>query len=206
MEAKFDNKANILNARLLATHDNSPIYATKTNFTFRGRDITLLQDTNPALSTGSVTVGAIHWNDKIMEVNGQRKKVADLKEKRKDDDTRVFRRARYWRWSAERREYEIKYTNDEWTATTLKSDGTSKIVGRFAVPYRPHLFTKADPPFLSLTRTALAEDEIFLLLVFIYSEAKRQSDTVCLQYFCLSVNADLSCRTVLWGMARKGGD
>ncbi|KAJ3783050.1 hypothetical protein GGU10DRAFT_362018 [Lentinula aff. detonsa] len=175
MEVRFDNKANILNARLLATHDNSPIYTTKTNFTFRGRDITLLQDTNPALSTqGSLTVGAIHWKDKIIEVNGHRKKVADLKEKKNS----FLNRARYWRWSAERKEYEIKYSNDEWTATTMKiNSGTPKVVGRFAVPYRPHLFTKLDPPLLSLTRTALGEDEIFLLLVFLYSEAKRQDDT-----------------------------
>ncbi|KAJ4477236.1 hypothetical protein J3R30DRAFT_3291126 [Lentinula aciculospora] len=195
MEVRFDNKANILNARLLATHDNSPIYATKTNFTFRGRDITLLQDTNPALSSGSVTVGAIHWKDKIIEVNGYRKKVADLKEKK----TGFLNKARSWKWSAERREYEIEYTNDEWTVSILMMispwtsqpgslDGKSKVVGRFAVPYRPHLFTKADPPLLSITRTALVEDEIFLLLVFIYSEAKRQDDTVCIHSFCSTLS------------------
>ncbi|KAJ3766736.1 hypothetical protein FB446DRAFT_757242 [Lentinula raphanica] len=175
MEVRFDNKANILNARLLTTHDNSPIYATKTNFTFRGRDITLLQDTNPALAEQeSVTVGAIHWKDKIIEVNGYRKKVSDLKEKKNG----FLDKARYWKWSAGRKEYEIKYSNDEWTATLVKTDKTAaKVVGQFAVPYRPHLFTKPDPPLLSLTRTALVEDEIFLLLVFLYSEAKRQDDT-----------------------------
>ncbi|KAJ3997430.1 hypothetical protein F5050DRAFT_1569393 [Lentinula boryana] len=183
MEVRFDNKANILNARLLATHDNSPIYTTKTNFTFRGRDITLLQDTNPALSTqGSLTVGAIHWKDKIIEVNGHRKKVADLKEKKNS----FLNRARYWRWSAERKEYEIKYSNDEWTVSP-------SVVGRFAVPYRPHLFTKLDPPLLSLARTALGEDEIFLLLVFLYSEAKRQDDTVCPRRYCSSIHTDFRC-------------
>ncbi|KAE9400208.1 hypothetical protein BT96DRAFT_857616 [Gymnopus androsaceus JB14] len=172
MEARFDNKANILNASMLAAHDNSAIYRFKTNFSFRGRDITLLQDMNPALGSDAATVGAIHWRDKVIEVNGHKKKVSDLKTKKGG----FMSKARYWRWTAERREYELKFVNDEW-ASTVKSDGTSKVVGRFAVPYRPHLFTKPPDPLLSMTRTALAEDEVFLLLVLVYSEAKRQDDT-----------------------------
>ena len=57
------------------------------------------------------------------------------------------------------------------------------IAGRFSVPFRPHLFTKPKPTVLHLTQTALAEDEIFLILVFIYSEAKRQDETVRLYIF-----------------------
>jgi hypothetical protein len=53
--------------------------------------------------------------------------------------------------------------------------------GRFAVPFRPHLFTKSKPALLHLTKTALAEDEVFLILVFIYCEARRQDRTVCLR-------------------------
>ncbi|KAF9043666.1 hypothetical protein BDP27DRAFT_1305262 [Rhodocollybia butyracea] len=173
MEVRFDNKSNVVNARLLATHDNSPVYTLKTKFTFGGRNITTLQDANPALGSESVTVGAIYWKDKIMEVNGLKKKIADVKAKKGG----LFDKARHWRWLAERKNYEVKYSNDEWTAVTVESEGTSKVAGRFVVPYRPHLFTKPDPPLLSLTRTALEEDEVFLLLVFIYSEVKRQDDT-----------------------------
>lgn len=49
---------------------------------------------------------------------------------------------------------------------------------RFVVPSRPHLFSKPKPTTLHLTETALAEDEVFLIMVFIYSEAKRQDNTV----------------------------
>jgi hypothetical protein len=52
------------------------------------------------------------------------------------------------------------------------------IAGRFSVPFRPHLFSKSQPTLLHLTKTALAEDEVFLILVFIYCEAKRQDKTV----------------------------
>jgi hypothetical protein len=46
------------------------------------------------------------------------------------------------------------------------------------VPFRPHLFSKSKPAVIHLTSTALAEDEVFLLLVFIYEEVKRQDKTV----------------------------
>jgi hypothetical protein len=53
------------------------------------------------------------------------------------------------------------------------------VVGRFQVPFRPHLFTKSRAPKLRIKGAALVEDEVFLILVFIYSEAKRQDKTVC---------------------------
>lgn len=52
------------------------------------------------------------------------------------------------------------------------------IVAKFTVPYRPKLFGKLKPPTLHLTRTALSKDEVFLMLVLIYSEAKRQDRMV----------------------------
>jgi hypothetical protein len=54
------------------------------------------------------------------------------------------------------------------------------IAGRFAVPFRPHLFSKSPPPMVHLTKRALDEDEVFLILVFIYCEARRQDRTVSL--------------------------
>ncbi|KIK63061.1 hypothetical protein GYMLUDRAFT_163432 [Collybiopsis luxurians FD-317 M1] len=198
MEVKFDNGGNILNANLLATHDSSPIYVAKTNFSFLGREITFLKDSNPAGGSGSVTVGAIHWRDKAIEVHGHKKKIADLKTKKGGIVNKVLHKERYWRWAKERKEYAVQYSgNDEWTVR-LVFDGTRKVAARFATPYRPHLFTKSKPPLLSLTRTALAEDEIFLLLLLIYSEARRQDDTVSAQLFGVSSRfhcvAEFFCR------------
>lgn len=48
----------------------------------------------------------------------------------------------------------------------------------FAVPFRPKLFGKAKPVVLNLSRGALAKDEVFLILVFIYCETKRQEKMV----------------------------
>lgn len=57
-------------------------------------------------------------------------------------------------------------------------DNNMLIAARFSVPSRPHLFTKPEPSMLHLTKTALEEDEVFLIMVFIFSEVKRQDKTV----------------------------
>ncbi len=53
-----------------------------------------------------------------------------------------------------------------------------EVAGTFAVPFRPHVFSKPTPTTLELTREGLAKDEVFLILIFVYSEAKRQDQTV----------------------------
>jgi hypothetical protein len=78
MEATFDNKTNILNARICAAHDNSVIYTLRTNFGFRGRKDTLLFDENP-VPGAAPAVGAIHWQEKTLEVSGHKKSCAELK-------------------------------------------------------------------------------------------------------------------------------
>jgi hypothetical protein len=57
-------------------------------------------------------------------------------------------------------------------------DESASVAAEFFVPFRPHLFSKPEPSKLLLAKTALEQDEVFLLLVFIYSEVKRQDSTV----------------------------
>jgi hypothetical protein len=78
MEATFDNKTNILNAQIRAVHDNSVIYSLRTSFGYRGRKDTILWDENPALGAAA-TVGAIHWQEKTLEISGHKKNCSDLK-------------------------------------------------------------------------------------------------------------------------------
>lgn len=105
-----------------------------------------------------------------------------------------MRRTRHWCWSADRKKYEISYQREVWKASPLPAsrpeardnedcpqatlNGDASIVAQFSVPSRPQLFGKPKPVILSMTRIALMEDEIFLILVFIYSEVKRQEETV----------------------------
>ena len=127
MEAIFDNKANVLNAQLHASHDNSVIYAVSTNQSLWRRTYTYLRDTNPALGGESVIVGAINWRKKTFEIQGQRKSIKDIRRKPKGFFNKrviiftlagsmqliLFVRSRFWRWSDDREEYEIVYHNQE---------------------------------------------------------------------------------------------
>ncbi|KAJ7223337.1 hypothetical protein GGX14DRAFT_657946 [Mycena pura] len=186
MEAFFDNKTNIINARICAVLDEAVMYTAETKFEFQGRVRTILLDENPLPGTGAAgapaVVGAINWKDKSFEVHGHRRKCAELRRTTGNLFTKYTRSGlpshgfvrKFWRWSAARMEFELSYTHEEWKATI--EDGKT-IVGRFCVPFRPHLFHKSKPAVIHLTPTALAEDEVFLLLVFIYEEVKRQDKT-----------------------------
>ncbi|KAF5372688.1 hypothetical protein D9615_009875 [Tricholomella constricta] len=171
MEAYFDNKGNILNACIRITRDQSTIYTLTTNFGLRGRKITILRDENPPLGRSGY-VGHILWKEKAVEISGQRKSIAEIR--RTEGGLLKLNKTRHWRWSPDSKEYEVRYDRKGWKATV--NDNMS-IAARFLVPSRPHLFSKPEPPSLHLTKTALEADEVFLILVLIYSEIKRQDQT-----------------------------
>jgi hypothetical protein len=67
----------------------------------------------------------------------------------------------------------------------------SDIEATFSVPFRPQLFGKSKPVVLNLSRGALAKDEVFLMLVFIYNETKRQEKMVSRTFFfCLQAGSN----------------
>ncbi|KAJ7662577.1 hypothetical protein DFH06DRAFT_987198 [Mycena polygramma] len=196
MEAYFDNKTNITNARIRTVRDDAPMYAVLASFAFQGRVRTVMRDENPLPSTsypsstspstgtdaGAVIVGAINWKERSFEVRGQRWKYEEVRRKEGGVVSQALLivcgvdRTRFWRWGKERKEYELLYTHEEWKTPSI-------IAARFTVPARPHLFSKSPPAVVYLTPDALAEDEVFLLLVFIYEEVKRQERTVSLSAF-----------------------
>lgn len=110
-------------------------------------------------------------------------------------------RSRFWKWSEGREEYDIVHQEEGWEVLRSSQITDSSVVDRFlqarctstgeveatlAVPYRPQLFGKTTPVVLNLSRVALAKDEVFLLLTFIYCEMKRQEKTVCHCLECLA--------------------
>ncbi|KAG6828511.1 hypothetical protein H0H92_007728 [Tricholoma furcatifolium] len=173
MEAYFDNKGNILNACIRSTRDKSVLYTLKTTFGLRGRKVTVFLDENPPLGR-SAHVASLYWNEKVFDIQGQRKHVSDIRR----TEGKIFRKTHYWRWGADRKEYELRYENDGWKASL---NDRMSIAARLLISARPHLFTKTEPPALHLTKTALEADEIFLVMSMIYSEIKRQDSTVFLE-------------------------
>ncbi|KAJ7245327.1 hypothetical protein C8J57DRAFT_1355986 [Mycena rebaudengoi] len=193
MEAFFDNKINILNARICAALDESVMYTVETEFQFAGRARTLLRDENPLAAAanlpfashgggsageagGGAVVGGINWRQKFFEVHGHRRNIADLKR----SEGTLFNKKKFWRWGEDRKEYETVYTHEEWKALLHDeaADGEeSTPAARFCIPFRPHLFSKTGRPVIHLKPAALAEDEVFLILLLIYLEVKRQERT-----------------------------
>ncbi|KAG6901270.1 hypothetical protein C0995_014359 [Termitomyces sp. Mi166 len=179
METYFDNKGNLLNARIRSTRDKSVLYTLKTTFGLRGRKVTVLLDENPAPGRSS-HVASLYWKDKSFEILSQKKTVSEVRRTQGG----FFKKwvvgdldlSRHWKWTTDRKEYELRYDDDEGWKATLNDN--MSIAARFLVPGRPHLFGKLDPPTLHLTKTALEADEIFLILALIYSEIKRQDSTV----------------------------
>lgn len=53
-----------------------------------------------------------------------------------------------------------------------------RVAASLCIPYRNHLFHKTKPAVLRIGSSSLLQDEVFLILVFIYSETKRQDSTV----------------------------
>jgi hypothetical protein len=81
MEAIFDNKSDVLNAKLHTTHDNSVIYRISTDETIWSRTYTYVKDLNPAQGGDPALVGAINWAKKTFEIQGQRKGLGDIRRK-----------------------------------------------------------------------------------------------------------------------------
>ncbi|KAM6503879.1 hypothetical protein JOM56_000822 [Amanita muscaria] len=173
MEAVFDNGTNLLNAHICAQHDNSIIYSATTTFGFWGQKmVTFLKDANPPLGE-SATVGAINWKERYFEVYAQRRPISEIKRK----EPISIQKARYWKWSTDAREYQARFEKNEWQVQLVEED-SKEPVGSFSVSFRPHLIRKAKPPSLTLSRKALERDEVFLILLLIYLEAKRQEGSV----------------------------
>ncbi|KAF8878914.1 hypothetical protein BD779DRAFT_1553024 [Infundibulicybe gibba] len=149
MEAVFDNETNVLDAQIRVTRDNSVLYS----------EAYCPQDANPAPGDPR-TAGVIHWRKRMFEVRGQRKPFSEIKTK-----TGMFSSSRSWKWTSDRKEYSVTYELGQWTASL---NNRKKPVARFTQP---------DPVILHLTKTALTEDEVFLLLILIYSESKRQDQS-----------------------------
>ncbi|KAJ7495294.1 hypothetical protein FB451DRAFT_1121780 [Mycena latifolia] len=195
MEAFFDNNSNIVNARICASLDSAPLYTLETAFAaFKGRVRTVIRDANPlpGAKGANPAVGAINWGEKSIEVGGMKRAIKEVRRV----EGGLFNKKKYWRWGPARKEYTLAHSHEEWKATlvpassqptsasesTATSESTtdadsSEPAAHFFTPSRPHLFTKPAPPRLRLSSAALAEDEVFLILVLVYEEVRRQDRT-----------------------------
>ncbi|KAH8825575.1 hypothetical protein DL96DRAFT_1734473 [Flagelloscypha sp. PMI_526] len=171
MEAYFSNKSNLLKCTIISTASNDVLYTVQTSYgAFKRLKTTLLVDTNPAPGQ-SPNAGAIHWSDKVIEVHGVRKSVEDCRRR----EGSILSKKQFWKWppsedDEERREYRLLFEKSAWKAFVSEMYTSAT----FAVPGPPLLFSKPKPGTVNIDKVSLEQDEVFLILVFIYLEVKRQ--------------------------------
>ncbi|KAG6830177.1 hypothetical protein H0H87_008953 [Tephrocybe sp. NHM501043] len=167
-------KQDVLNSDLQPNQPNSISYRTKTsNRTFGGykfTTVTLVLNNPPGYGKPPIPA-TIDWKKSRFQIDGVIHNWTDLKQK--PQEGRKFKE-RVWRWN--RYSYLVKYKDDTWTATP--SDSPNTVVAALS-PYKIHLRTKPDPGSLSLWPGVPFEDRMFLMLVLLYSEGKRQDKKVC---------------------------
>jgi len=158
----FRNK-DFLNSPLIIPGGSNAYTVSTTSGGFTGRKITSLVPTPQASASGVGTEisGQIDWKSTLFRVGSSTKAWGGLTTKKGS--------TREWSWSGQ--QYTVQFNNRDWTATRA-TDGSSPSV--VFVPRRPHLFSADEPASISFTPGMSSEDTMFLMLVMIYSEARRQ--------------------------------
>jgi hypothetical protein len=71
--------------------------------------------------------------------------------------------------------------------STKEEEEDQHTAASLCIPHRTHLFHKNKAPVLHVNPSSLLQDEVFLILVLIYSETKRQDKTVSFFSFLFRV-------------------
>jgi len=152
--------ADILESRLLL-NDGSNYFTTHTSHGLVRRKETIIAPSWTADVHGSTSSrsGSIKWKDETFVIGGVVKRVSDLRSRR------FLSRSQEWRWSGS--QYTLKYSGNQWMIKCGEVGASMKV-------YQFHVFRQSEPASVSFSSNLSVEDMIFLLLVLVYSETKRQ--------------------------------
>ncbi|KAJ7785264.1 hypothetical protein DFH07DRAFT_763862 [Mycena maculata] len=153
-ELTFKSK-DILNSHLHAGHSNP--YTTSTSSGVLGRKTTTLK-------TGflSGSAGKIDWRDKEFKIGGRTKKWRKV-----ESSGGWFTSGREWEWAGYT--YTVKHSHHKWTATNSHREVA------YFTPYQSHLLRSSEHASLYISPEIQDEHQrVFLILVLLYSETKRQ--------------------------------
>ncbi|KAF8077683.1 hypothetical protein FPV67DRAFT_7752 [Lyophyllum atratum] len=158
----------LLNTAVLPTESqNWTSYSTSTNSSVLVPKLTILTPSATRNTYGAALDGAIDWQNESLIIGGMSTKLKNLKRR----PSRKSGGAREWTWKGER--FTVKYhaSTDKWTAKSGSPAHPDDAI--FAV--RKHRILKADDPAtMTLSENLSAQDTVFLILVMIYSETRRQ--------------------------------
>ncbi|TRM59266.1 hypothetical protein BD626DRAFT_508762 [Schizophyllum amplum] len=131
-----------------------PAYTLHTTKGVRGRKVTTV--------TGSPTA-FINWRKRYLEIGSQMLPIDAVKRRAGG----WLARKRMWLWGETG--YELHYSRQQWSA----KNPSGAVVARFS-PYRMRIFRKSDPAQIVFLYDFPPAEAAFLVLVFIYSEIRRQ--------------------------------
>ncbi|GLB34685.1 hypothetical protein LshimejAT787_0202500 [Lyophyllum shimeji] len=142
-------------------------YSTSTTSNVLGPKLTLLTPSVVRNTYGPALDGAIDWKEETFVIGGRSAKWANLKCKL----SRRSGSAREWKWFGER--FTVKYESGtgRWTA---KSGSPAHADDAVFTVRKHRIFGADDPATIEFALNVSARDMVFLILVLIYSETKRQ--------------------------------
>ncbi|KAF8054247.1 hypothetical protein FPV67DRAFT_1552627 [Lyophyllum atratum] len=156
-------QSDLLNSGLRSnTAPHADSYNINTTHGLLGRKITSLVPANESFTDASGFPAAIHWKQGQFEIGGMQCAWQTLKH----TPGGWFSSTREWRWSGH--SYAVKYTRPQWTA--ISSNSISAVFS----PYRSRIFSASEPAYIEFSSDISDKDMVFLTLVMIYSETRRQ--------------------------------
>lgn len=145
----------ILNSTI-CIHGGQVAYTLHTTKDIRGRKVTTVAGSTPA---------SINWQKHYLEVGTQVLPVGEAKREAGDR----LNSEKVWQWGDA--EYDLHFSQDRWTAKKL-----SGVVVAFFFPYHTRTFHKSELAQVVLQNDLPPAEATFLVLVFIYSEIRRQDE------------------------------
>ncbi|KAG5646171.1 hypothetical protein DXG03_004224 [Asterophora parasitica] len=151
-------------------------YRIETHSGFLGRKTTTLTPLSQSPYRG--IPGEIDWRDKTFQIGDVKHNWSGLNR----DTGGFFSSAKEWHWPSGR-SYVVNYNNGEWTAVGHSWGSTGGAVFRLR---RSHITTASEPATISFSQDIPYEDTVFLILVMIFSEAKREDKSQELREYTLA--------------------
>jgi len=158
----------LLNTTVLPDEPQTWIsYSINTTSSVFGPKLTVLTPSVMRNTYGPALDGAIDWKEGTFVIGGKSVKWENLKRK-------LSRRSgseREWKWSGER--FTVKYQSG--AGRWMAKSGSPVHPDDAIFTIRKHrIFGADDPATIEFTQNITARDMIFLILVLIYSETRRQ--------------------------------
>ncbi|KAG6908378.1 hypothetical protein DXG01_004876 [Tephrocybe rancida] len=163
--------SDLLNTVLLSDEpERLPSLATRTTSSLQGPKATaLIQSVNDKNDEHGTLLGEIDWKEHTLSIGGVGARWDELKSK----PAGVNDSTREWGWIGKK--YRVKYDHDVWRARV--GSAHAKVEATFTLR-KNRVLHHSSPATIDFTSDVSLQDRLFLILVLIFCEKKRQERKV----------------------------